>query len=105
MGNTPGWATAFFVVGAPAFLAAFAALWLPEPIRGTSEGVDPERLLAHERAGASWADYRDLMVNSSYTYPVFGMAAYTFAIGGLTALFPTFLENARGLGEGVKVSV
>ena len=47
---------------------------LPEPVRGASEGVDPERLQEHEQAGASREDYLDLMVNSSYTYSVFGMA-------------------------------
>jgi MFS transporter, Spinster family, sphingosine-1-phosphate transporter len=105
--NAPGlgWRWAFFIVGAPGLLAAFTALLLPEPIRGLSEGIDPERLRAHEKAGASWADYRDLMVNSSYTYAVFGMAAYTFAIGGLGALFPTFLINAKGVEEHAKLTV
>ncbi len=79
-----GWS--FFVVGAPGVVAALAALVLPEPVRGASEGVDPKRLKQHERAGATKEDYIDLMVNSSYTYSVFGMAMYTFAIGGLAAL-------------------
>ncbi len=45
-------------------------------------GVDPKRLKEHEKAGATKEDYVDLMVNSSYTYSVFAMAMYTFAIGG-----------------------
>jgi MFS transporter, Spinster family, sphingosine-1-phosphate transporter len=94
-----GWRLAFFVVGAPGLAAAFAALFLPEPIRGASEGVDPERLRAHEKAGPSAADYRDLMVKSSYNYAVFGMAAYTFAIGGLGFWFPKFLTVTRGFEE------
>jgi MFS family permease len=94
-----GWRSAFFIVGAPGLFAAFAALFLPEPIRGTSEGIDPKRLLEHERAGATWADYRDLMVNSSYTYSVLGMAAYTFAIGGLAFWFPKFLTVTRQFPE------
>jgi sugar phosphate permease len=56
-------------------------------------------LRAHEKAGASKQDYRDLMVNSSYTYAVFGMAAYTFAIGGLAFWFPKFLTFTRGFEE------
>jgi MFS family permease len=101
--NRYGWRWAFFIVGAPGLVAALSALLLPEPIRGLSEGVDREKLRAHEKAGASWADYRDLMVNSSYTYSVFGMAAYTFAIGGLGALFPTFLINVKGVEENSKL--
>ncbi len=37
------------------------------------------------------------MVNSSYTYAVFGMAAYTFAIGGLAFWLPKFLTFTRGI--------
>jgi len=92
-----GWRTSFFVVGAPGLLAAFAALVLPEPVRGSSEGVDESRLKAHEKAGASREDYRDLMVNSSYTYSVFGMAMYTFAIGGLALWLPKLLTFTRGI--------
>ena len=93
------WNMAFFVVGAPGLVAALAAFFLPEPIRGASEGVDPERLRAHERAGASREDYVDLMVNSSYTYAVFGMAFYTFAIGGLAYWLPTFLVETKGIEQ------
>lgn len=93
------WHHAFFLVGTPALLTAFAALWLPEPVRGVSEGVDPERLRSHERAGPSWADYRDLLVNSSYNYAVLGMTAYTFAIGGMLVWVPKFLNSTRGLDQ------
>jgi MFS family permease len=90
-----GWRMSFFVVGAPGLLAALSALLLPEPVRGTSEGIDLKRLKEHERAGASKEDYIDLMVNSSYTYSVFGMAMYTFAIGGLGIWLPKFLTFTR----------
>lgn len=90
-----GWHHAFFVVGAPGIVAAVVALFLPEPIRGATEEVDEARLHQHELAGATRADYVDLMVNSSYTYSVFGMAAYTFAIGGLLIWIPTYLYSTR----------
>ncbi len=96
---TGSWRWSFFVVGAPGVVAALAALVLPEPVRGASEGVDPKRLKQHERSGATKEDYIDLMVNSSYTYSVFGMAMYTFAIGGLAAWLPTFLMKTRGMPE------
>lgn len=94
-----GWRVAFFMVGVPGLVAAMSALMLPEPVRGASEGVDVERLKAHEKAGAPREDYLDLMVNSSYTYAVFGMAAYTFAIGGMLVWVPQFLWSTRGLPQ------
>jgi MFS family permease len=100
-----GWRAAFFVVGAPGLFAALMALALPDPVRGASEGVDVNRLCEHERAGARWEDYHDLMVNSSYTYSVFGQAAYTFAIGGLSYWFPTFLRVNKGFEEGQKIEL
>lgn len=93
------WHAAFFIVGLPAVLAAFAAFGLPEPIRGVSEGIDLVRLRHHEQAGATKEDYLDMMVNSSYTYTVFGMAAYTFAIGGLVVWVPKFLTITRGIPQ------
>ncbi len=90
-----GWHNAFFFVGAPGLLAALVVFFLPEPVRGATEGIDPGRLKEHEQAGATKEDYIDLMVNSSYTYSVFGMAAYTFAIGGMLIWIPPYLFNTR----------
>jgi MFS family permease len=72
-------------------------LALPDPVRGTSEGVDEDRLRLHERVGPSRDDYVDLMVNSSYTYSVFGLAFSMFAIGGLAFWLPTFLMVVHGV--------
>ena len=90
-----GWHNAFFVVGVPGLIATVVVFFLPEPVRGASEGIDPDRLKEHEQAGATKEDYIDLMVNSSYTYSVFGMAAYTFAIGGMLVWVPPYLFNTR----------
>jgi len=93
------WHLAFFVVGLPSLIAAAAAFFLPEPVRGASEGVAEDRLRAHEQAGATREDYIDLMVNSSYTYSVFGMAMYTFAIGGMLVWVPVYLVNTRQIEQ------
>jgi len=97
--DATGWHSAFFIVGAPGLLAAFVVLFLPDPVRGASEEVDADRLRQHETAGATREDYVDLMVNSSYTYSVFGMAAYTFAIGGLLIWIPNYLFSTRGFPQ------
>lgn len=94
-----GWQLAFFVVGIPALLSVALALLLPEPVRGASEGVDESKLKAHQKSGPTAHDYQDLMVNSSYTYAVLGMTAYTFAIGGLLIWFPSFLFTTRGFEQ------
>ncbi|WP_435008307.1 spinster family MFS transporter [Tundrisphaera lichenicola] len=97
--NRYSWHTAFFIVGVPGLVAAFIVSFLPEPIRGATEAIDPERLKAHQAAGARREDYFDLMVNSSYTYAVFGMSAYTFAIGGMLVWVPPYLFNTRGFDQ------
>jgi MFS family permease len=95
-----GWQHAFLVVGLPGFAMALLALLLPEPVRGASEeGVSADRLKAQERVGASKEDYLDLAVNSSYTYSVFGQAAYVFAIGGLLVWIPYFLSGTRNIEQ------
>jgi MFS transporter, Spinster family, sphingosine-1-phosphate transporter len=93
------WQTAFLVVGAPGLVLALTCLLLPDPVRGLSEGVEIERLRLHERVGPSREDYIDLMVNSSYTYSVFGITFSSFALAGLVYLSPTFLTVAKGLTE------
>jgi MFS family permease len=85
------WHAAFLLAGAPGVLVALIALVLPDPVRGTSEGVEEHRLRLHERVGPSRDDYVDLMVNSSYTYSVFGLAFSMFAIAGLIFWLPTLL--------------
>jgi MFS transporter, Spinster family, sphingosine-1-phosphate transporter len=92
-----GWPPAFLAVGAPGLVLALVALALPEPARGTSEGVDIQRLRVHEQVGPSREDYIDLIVNSSYTYSVFGMAFSSFAVAGLVYWSPTFLASTTSL--------
>lgn len=100
-----GWRMAFFLVGLPGLIAALFAPLLPEPTRGASEEVGDSHGGARELSRASWDDYKELMVNSSYTYAVFGMTAYTFAIGGLLVWVPTFLVETRGIEQARATSI
>ncbi len=90
---------AFLVTGAPGLLLALLALIFPDPTRGLSEGVDIERVRLHEKVGASAEDYTDLMVNSSYTYSLFGITFSTFALAGLMYWSWAFVTVAKGLPD------
>ena len=92
-----GWQIAFLLTGSVGVFSALAAFLLPEPVRGASEGIEEPKLRIHERAGASQEDYIDLMVNSSYTYSVFGLTFSAFAIGGLSYWLPSFLSVVKRL--------
>ncbi|MFO0956166.1 MAG: MFS transporter [Isosphaeraceae bacterium] len=93
------WQLAFFLVGIPALLSVVGAFLIEEPRRGASEGFDDRKLEAFDRQRPTQADYLDLSVNSSYTYTVLGLTAYTFAIGGLVFWFPSFLSSTRGFKQ------
>jgi MFS family permease len=95
------WQVAFLAAGAPGLALALLALALPDPTRGISEGVDSERLRLHEKVGASPEDYTDLMVNSSYTYSLFGITFSWFALAGVIYWSRPFLTVDKKLPEGL----
>ena len=90
------WQVAFLAAGAPGLVLALLCLVFPDPIRGFSEGIAFERLRLHERVGASPEDYSDLMVNSSYTYSLFGITFSSFAFAGLFYWSKAFLTVSKG---------
>jgi MFS family permease len=87
-----GWREAFFVAAAPGLVLALAALWLPDPPRGIQDApgsappTDPRGALQR---------YASLLRRPRYMSVVAGYAAYTFALGGLAAWMPVFLEKVR----------
>jgi MFS family permease len=97
LARATSWQTAFLMVGGPGLALALLALLVPEPVRGLSEGVEIARLRLHEQTGPSREDYIDQMVNSSYTYSVFGITFASFALAGLIYWLPVFLTSVKGL--------
>ncbi|ODU00251.1 MAG: hypothetical protein ABS79_03700 [Planctomycetes bacterium SCN 63-9] len=97
LADMTGWQIAFLLTGSLGVFSALTSFLLPDPVRGASEGFDEPKLRLHERVGASQEDYIDLMVNSSYTYSVFGLTFAAFAIGGLSYWLPSFLAVAKRL--------
>ncbi|HZD96231.1 MAG TPA: MFS transporter, partial [Candidatus Sulfotelmatobacter sp.] len=83
-----GWRAPFMAAGIPGFILAIMLWMLPEPPRGLHEEhapVDVRTLLS------------GLVRNGAFLTATFGMAMYTFAIGGLQQWIPTFLIRVRGM--------
>jgi MFS transporter, Spinster family, sphingosine-1-phosphate transporter len=86
LGHHHGWRFPFYVAAAPGFILAMILTALPEPERGAkdrlAETVERTSLSGLARNGAFWT-------------ATLGMAMVTFALGGLEAWMPTFLNRIR----------
>jgi MFS transporter, Spinster family, sphingosine-1-phosphate transporter len=89
-----GWRTAFFAVGLPGLLVAMLALLIREPRRGAA---DKATATNDDTTPSLRATYRMLLHNRTYVVVTMGFIAYTFALGGLAAWAPAFLERYRGM--------
>jgi len=94
-----GWRMAFFVAGAPGLLLALVTLWMRDPPRGAQD-ADCSPPPGGDQGTQLRATYLRLLANRPYVFTVLGYAAYTFAIGGLAAWMPAFLERIRGMPHG-----
>jgi len=89
LGTRYGWRSPFYMCAIPGFLVAIAFYFAgPEPARGASEVA----LHTIERT-----TFRGLLRNPAFWTATLGMAMMTFAIGGISAWMPTFLERERGV--------
>src|SRR5262249_33978221 len=91
-----GWRMAFFVVGLPGLVVALAALTLREPPRGAAEKHTAGTQLDQEALPLLQA-YGRLARTRSYVFTVLGLAAFTFALGGLQAFAPKFFNEVRAM--------
>ncbi|MEM9458336.1 MAG: MFS transporter [Myxococcota bacterium] len=95
-----GWRAAFFVAGGPGLVLAGLAVLLPEPRRG---GMDEEPA---EQPGTDMdrrplgAVLRRLARSPAWRLNTAATTLMTFALGGLAAWMPTFLQRAHGLSVG-----
>jgi predicted MFS family arabinose efflux permease len=88
LGEHFGWRVPFMLAGIPGFMLALVFWFLPEPVRGQSETVEPSL----ERSTVL-----GLLRNGAFITACLGMAMYTFAVGGLQVWIPTFLHRVRGM--------
>ena len=82
------WRWAFFVVVAPGILLALWSVFMREPPRGQADSAAAESPRA-----VRWRDYGILLRTPSYVLCTLGMAAMTFAIGGMAFWMPYYLQK------------
>src|SRR5262249_9259040 len=82
------WRAPFMAAGIPGFALAILLWMLPEPPRGQQESASSADV---------WALLTGLFRNGAFLCVTFGMALYTFAIGGMQVWIPTFLVRLRGM--------
>jgi MFS family permease len=89
MWGKEAWRWAFYLVVPPGLLLGVLCFLMREPRRGAADGV------AAGSRKASVHDYLDLFHIPSYVLNTLGMAAMTFAIGGLAFWMPDYLVKER----------
>ncbi len=92
IGGIYGWRAAFFVAGVPGLVLAVILLLLPEPQRGAMDDGDDEPAEV-----PMWTALRLMFRSPAWRFNTLGTAMMTFAIGGLGAWMPTFLERSHGM--------
>jgi MFS family permease len=85
------WHWAFYLVLPPGLLLGVWCLLMPEPRRGQAD-LAPSA----SKHRASLKDYGVLLRTPSYVLNTLGMAAMTFAIGGIAVWMPDYILDFRG---------
>ena len=92
LGSLWGWRAPFFVCAIPGLVIAALYGWLGrEPVRGSSD---------HIRPTADRSTVLGLFRNPAFLTATFGLAALTFAMGGISAWVPEFLRRSAGFSAG-----
>ncbi len=90
-----GWRWAFFVLVPPGLLLALVCLFMKDPRVGQADGVDH----SHDHKGGTFGDYWIALKTPSYLLDSLGMAAMTFAIGGMAFWLPSYIHEYRGVPD------
>ena len=92
LGSDLGWRTPFFLCAIPGLIIAALYGWLAkEPVRGSSD---------HIKQTVVRATFFGIFKNPAFLSATFGLAALTFAMGGISAWVPTYLNRITGLPLG-----
>ena len=97
LGTMYGWRTPFLICAIPGLVVAALYAWIGrEPERGSSD---------HLKATADRATFAGLFRNPAFLTATFGLAALTFAMGGISNWVPTFLQRFADLSTAKASSV
>ena len=87
------WRWAFYLAAPPGILLGLWSFFMRDPPRGHAD-LAQAVVVAHSRS----RDYLILLRTPSYVLCTLGMAAMTFAMGGIAFWMPYYLENRPGAG-------
>jgi MFS family permease len=88
LGQHYGWRAPFYVAAIPGVLIALAFwLFIREPKRGSADTLKPT---------AERTSFLGLFTNGAFLTATFGMAMWTFTVGGISTWLPTFLHRFAG---------
>jgi MFS transporter, Spinster family, sphingosine-1-phosphate transporter len=90
-GQTEGWRWAFYLVVIPGLVLGVWSLFMRDPPRGQADLGQGEKA-----AKPRGRDYLILVRTPSFVLCTLGMAAMTFAIGGIAFWMPYYLESRPG---------
>jgi len=99
IGSALGWRAAFFAVVPPGVILGLLCFLRKDPRRGAMDLAQPPQRQAQLR------DYLVLLRTPSYLLDTAGMAAMTFAIGGISYWMPRWVAQTRHAGELGKVNL
>jgi MFS family permease len=90
------WRWAFFLVTLPGIALGLWSFFMREPRRGQADLAQARLAKAAKPVAVAWRSYMVLLRTPSYVYCTLGMAAMTFAIGGISFWMPYYLELQPG---------
>jgi MFS family permease len=95
-----GWPWAFYVVVPPGLLLGLWCFFMREPPRGLAD-----RVAAATVSRTKLGDYLILLRTPSYVLNTLGMAAMTFAVGGIAFWMPDYIHVHRGQEDLAQVNI
>lgn len=93
-----GWRWAFYLVVPPGIVLGLWCLFMREPKKGQFDKAEAKHRMTLK-------DYTGLAKNRSYVLNTLGMAAMTFAIGGLAFWMPSYIHEFRGVANLAQVNL
>ncbi|MBA3856889.1 MAG: MFS transporter [Cyanobacteria bacterium PR.3.49] len=95
-----GWQWAFYLVVPPGIILGIWCLFMKEPTRG---GAD--NLVQQSKQKMKLKDYMAILKIPSFRFDTFGMAAMTFAMGGISFWIPSYIHEYRGVPDLAQVNL